>query len=52
MYNIIYKDDIDHKLVNEYYQFKDYLHLRKSHNIEKNMPSKMQYGEVLQLISE
>ena len=47
-----YKDDIDHKLVNECYQFKEYLHHRKSQNTEENMPSKMQCVEVLQLICE
>ncbi|GCB83904.1 hypothetical protein scyTo_0024748 [Scyliorhinus torazame] len=47
-----YKDDIDHKLVNECYQFKEYLHLRKSQNTEENTPSKMQCAEVLQLICE
>ncbi|GCB66187.1 hypothetical protein scyTo_0000558 [Scyliorhinus torazame] len=35
-----YKDDIDHKLVNECYPFKEYLHLRKSQNTEENMLSK------------
>ncbi|GCB73437.1 hypothetical protein scyTo_0002542 [Scyliorhinus torazame] len=47
-----YKDDIDHKLVNECYQFKEYLHLRKSQNTEENTPSKMHCAEVLQLICE
>ncbi|GCB64776.1 hypothetical protein scyTo_0011798 [Scyliorhinus torazame] len=47
-----YKDDIDHKLVNECYQFKEYLHLRKSQNREENMPSKMQCADVLQFICE
>ncbi|XP_072368175.1 zinc finger MYM-type protein 1-like [Scyliorhinus torazame] len=47
-----YKDDIDHKLVNECYQFKDYLHLRKCQNTEENTSSKMQRAEVLQLICE
>ncbi|XP_072351187.1 zinc finger MYM-type protein 1-like [Scyliorhinus torazame] len=47
-----YKDDIDHKLVNECYQFKEYLHLRKSQRTEVNTPSKMQCADVLQLICE
>ncbi|XP_014782840.1 uncharacterized protein LOC106878209 [Octopus bimaculoides] len=47
-----YKDDIDRKLINECYQFKGYLHLRKSRNAEENTPSKMQCTEVLQLIYE
>ena len=47
-----YKDDIDHKLVNKCYQFKEYLHLRKSQNTEENMPFKMQCTEVLQIICE
>ena len=46
------KDDIDHKLVNECYQFKEYLHLRKSWNTEENIPPKMQCAEILQLICE
>ncbi|XP_036363667.1 uncharacterized protein LOC115217918 [Octopus sinensis] len=46
-----YKDDIDHKLINECY-FNEYLHLRKSWNTEENTPSKMQCTEVLQLIYE
>ena len=49
---LYYKDDIDHKSVNEWYQFKEYLHLRKSQNTEENTPSKIQCIEVLQLISE
>ncbi|GCB68678.1 hypothetical protein scyTo_0005349 [Scyliorhinus torazame] len=47
-----YKDDIDHKLVNGCYQFKEYLHLGKSQTTEENTPSKMQCAEVLQLICE
>ncbi|XP_072331181.1 zinc finger MYM-type protein 1-like isoform X2 [Scyliorhinus torazame] len=47
-----YKDDIDHKLVNECYLFKEYLHLRKSQKTEENTPSKMQCAEVLRLICE
>uniref|UniRef100_A0A0L8GGT7 Uncharacterized protein n=1 Tax=Octopus bimaculoides TaxID=37653 RepID=A0A0L8GGT7_OCTBM len=47
-----YKDDIDHKLINECYQFKEYLHLRKSWNTEEITPSKMQCTEVLQFIYE
>ena len=49
---LCYKDDIDHKLVNECYEFKEYLHLRKSQNTEENMLSKMQCIEVLQLICQ
>ena len=45
-----YKDNTDHKLGNECYQFKEYLHLRKSQNTEENTSSKMQCAEVLQLI--
>ncbi|GCB81770.1 hypothetical protein scyTo_0021884, partial [Scyliorhinus torazame] len=47
-----YKDDIDHKLVNKCYQFKEYLHRRKSQDTEVNTSSKMQCAEVLQLICE
>ncbi|GCB69255.1 hypothetical protein scyTo_0010528 [Scyliorhinus torazame] len=47
-----YKDDIDHKLVNECYQFKEYVHLRKSQHTEENTPSEMKCAEVLQLICE
>ncbi|XP_036359388.1 uncharacterized protein LOC118763733 [Octopus sinensis] len=47
-----YKDDIDHKLINECYQFKGHLHLRKSRNTEENIPSKLQCTEVLQLMYE
>ncbi|XP_072351161.1 uncharacterized protein [Scyliorhinus torazame] len=46
------KDDIDHKLVNECYQFKEYLRLRKSQHTEENTPSKMQCAEILLLICE
>uniref|UniRef100_A0A0L8I204 HAT C-terminal dimerisation domain-containing protein n=1 Tax=Octopus bimaculoides TaxID=37653 RepID=A0A0L8I204_OCTBM len=47
-----YKGDIDHKSINECYQFKEYLHFRKSQNTEENTPSKMPCTEVLQLINE
>ena len=47
-----YKDDNDQKLVGKCYQFKEYLHLRKSQNTEENMPSKMQCAEIHQLIYE
>uniref|UniRef100_A0A0L8GZ60 Uncharacterized protein n=1 Tax=Octopus bimaculoides TaxID=37653 RepID=A0A0L8GZ60_OCTBM len=47
-----YKDDIDHKLINECHQFKEYLHLRKSWNTEENTASKMQCTEVLQFTYE
>ena len=48
-----YKDDIDHKLVNECYQFKEYIHHKnKYQNTEGNSGSKMQCTEVLQLICD
>uniref|UniRef100_A0A0L8H7H0 Uncharacterized protein n=1 Tax=Octopus bimaculoides TaxID=37653 RepID=A0A0L8H7H0_OCTBM len=42
-----YKDNIDHKLVNDCYQFNEYLHLRKSWNTEESRSSKIQGIEVL-----
>ncbi|CAI9731839.1 XP_014782840.1PREDICTED: uncharacterized protein LOC106878209 [Octopus vulgaris] len=47
-----YKDDVYHELINECYQFKGCLHLRKFWNTEDNTPSKMQCTEVLQLTYE
>ncbi|XP_072366900.1 zinc finger MYM-type protein 1-like [Scyliorhinus torazame] len=47
-----YKNDIDRQIVNECYQFKEYMDLRKSQNTEENAPSKMQCADVLQLICE
>lgn len=36
-----YRDYIGHTLVNDCYQLKEYIHLRKSHYTEENKPSKM-----------